>query len=263
MEIGELELFEYWKQSMANPIFDISSRNLNGKTLLEVGSGRGDTTRFLAKMVEREPGARLIVSDLSDAHFASLGEELKGINIRFIRTDARQLNGIGENSIDYLVCHYTLCAVEAEAGGALQALARFHEVVKPGGELFIEEEFPIELAKTPRQGGWAEKWQILKSALLIAGEKHFHEFTPENLKELCFAAGFTGVEWQSDASLLSGMDVLSFFHIRLERMVKHFPNAALQTGFREWATALVEKMKVTGGMEIPFYRLHAYKEKST
>ncbi len=246
---------------MANPIFDISSRDLDGKTILEVGSGRGDTTRLLVERMKGDKEAHLVVTDLSDAHFASLAEKFKGVDVRFIRTDARRLESIEENSIDYLVCNYTLCAVEAEAGGALQALARFHEVVKPGGELFIEEEFPVEFAKTPRQEVWAKKWQILKSALLIAGERHFHEFTPENLKELCFAAGFTGVEWQPDASLLSGMDVLDFFHIRLERLSKQFPNTSLQTGFSEWAATLTGEVKVTGGMEIPFYRLHAYKGK--
>jgi SAM-dependent methyltransferase len=202
----------------------------------------------------------LIVTDLSDAHFASLRKELEGIDIRFICTDVRQLNGIEENSIDYLVCNYTLCAVEAEAGGALQALGRFHEVLKPGGELFIEEEFPIDAANSPAQMVWAEKWRILKAALLIVGELPFHEFTPEVLVDSCNTAGFSKIEWEKNTNLLPGQDALDFFHVRLERLMGRFPNQALRMGFREWADALDERAKVAGGMEIPFYRLHAYKE---
>lgn len=241
------------------PMFDISTRDLAAKTILEVGSGRGDTTRVLVNLIKNQPGGRLVATDISDSHFAPLVEEFKGSDVCFICTDAGLLEGIETDSVDLLVCNYTLCAVEARGGGALQALTRFHEVLKLGGELFVEEEWPIEFAETPAQQVWAEKWRILKAALLVAGEHILHEFEPESLGKLALATGLSGVEWEKDTSLFSGLDMLRFFHTRLERLMPRFPNEALRSGFQEWAASLDEKVKLAGGMEIPFYRLHASK----
>jgi SAM-dependent methyltransferase len=248
-----------------DPIYDISSRDLSGKTILEVGSGRGETTRELVDLLAGKPGTRLIATDLSDGHFARLAGEFaeSEVQIDFIRTEAQSLIGVPDGSVDYLVCNYTLCAVEARAGAALQALVRFHEVLRTGGEIFIEEEFPIDAAVTPAQKVWAEKWRILKAAILITGGTPFHEFAPEGLAELVRRVGFVNIQWAADTSFLPEPHSLQFFHARLEDLMAAFPSPRLQEGFAAEAAALSEMAARAGGMEMPYYHLTAYKSRGT
>ena len=105
---------------------------LCGRTVLEVGSGRGSSTRELVDLLSGQPGATLIVTDVSDSHFPRLRQELagRGVELHFVRTGACELDGIENRSIDLLVCKYTLCAVNAHAGRAALALNRFREVLR-------------------------------------------------------------------------------------------------------------------------------------
>ncbi|MBN2385764.1 MAG: class I SAM-dependent methyltransferase [Anaerolineales bacterium] len=248
-----------------NPIQDLSTRDLVGKTVLEVGSGRGDTTRNLVSLLAGKPGARLIATDLSDDHFARLGAEFagSGVQVDFLRTEAQNLIGVPDGSVDYLVCNYTLCAVEARAGSTLQALGRFHETLRTRGEIFIEEEFPIDVAANPAQKVWAEKWRLLKAATELTGGAPFHEFAPEELAELVRRVGFINIQWAADSSFLPEPHALQFFHARLERLMAAFPSPRLRDGFASSAVVLDEMASRAGGMEIPFYRLTAHKSRGT
>lgn len=58
---------------------DIAQENLAGKVVLEVGSGRGGTTRKLADLLSGQPGTVLIATDISDRHFQQLLPYLVGL----------------------------------------------------------------------------------------------------------------------------------------------------------------------------------------
>jgi SAM-dependent methyltransferase len=240
---------------------DLSQQDLAGKTVLEVGSGRGGTTRRLADLLAPHPGARLIVTDISDAHFPELREELHGgpLGVEFLRTDACELAGVDNHSVDYLVCSYTLCAINAQPGRAALALQRFQQVLRPGSWLLVQEELPIDRAGTPAQEVWAAKWRILKAATIVAGGSPFAEFAPETLAGLCRLAGLSHVEWEADSELLTGSDVLAFFQRRLDMLLPRLPNDALRAGFECWARELWERAASAGGMEVPYYRLAAHR----
>jgi SAM-dependent methyltransferase len=240
---------------------NIEDENLTEKVVLEVGSGRGDTTRKLLALLSKHAGAQLIVSDISDIFFPPLREEFKtsDIPIQFVCTAAQELLGIPDQSVDYLVCNYTLCAVNAQAGSIALALKRFHDVLKVGGKLFLEEEFPIDKQDTPAQEIWAEKWRILKSAVILTGKYPYLEIAPETLADLCGITGFDGIEWMPHTETFHGVEALDFFQQRLEKLLANLPNEKLRTGFIEMATNLRDKMAQVGYMEIPFYRLVAQK----
>ena len=132
----------------------IDIEELTGKHVLEVGSGRGDTTRALVALLSKYSGTTLTVTDISDTHFQQLQKEFSNlpVRIRFIKTDACSLSGITSDSKDYVVCNYTLCAINAQSGQAALALKRFWDVLRTGGKLFVEEEFPIDKKDNPAQG---------------------------------------------------------------------------------------------------------------
>ncbi|WP_352169696.1 class I SAM-dependent methyltransferase [Proteiniborus sp. MB09-C3] len=77
------------------------------------------------------------------------------VDIRFIKTDGCELSNIEESSIDFLVCNYTLCAINSKKGSEILALNRFKEVLKFGGNLYIEEEYPLNFVDNPMQQVWS------------------------------------------------------------------------------------------------------------
>ncbi len=239
---------------------DIEREDLAGKIVLEVGSGRGDATRRLVELLSRYADATLVVTDISDAHFQKLRDEFRAKNVRveFVRTGACELAGVADNSIDRIVCNYTLCAVNTNEGAAVLALRKFWDVLKPGGRLFIEEEFPINEAVIPAQEIWAIKWRVLKSATVLAGGFPFAEFFPDTLSALCRLVGFENVEWTNHAERISDPNALDFFQRRLNALLPKLPNDDLRAGFRRMATDLQEQARQLG-MEIPYYRLTALK----
>jgi ubiquinone/menaquinone biosynthesis C-methylase UbiE len=240
---------------------NIEDEDLTNKLILEVGSGRGDTTRKLVDLLEGKPDAQLIVTDISDTFFQKLRNEFqtRNVPIQFICTGAHELQGILHHSVDFLICNYTLCAVNSQAGLIALALKRFWEVLKPAGKLFVEEEFPISKQDSPMQKIWAEKWRILKSAMILAGKSPYNEIAPETLEGLCHLAGFEKVEWTEHTEEYHNVDVLDFFQKRLYALLEEIPARSLRVGFAESAMNLRRKAAQTGGMEIPYYRLVAQK----
>ena len=240
---------------------NIEDEDLSAKVILEVGSGRGDTTRKLVNLLSGKPGARLIVTDISDKFFQQLSDEFqsKDVELQFICTGGHELRSIPDQAIDYLVCNYTLCAINSEAGLVAWALKRFWEVLKLNGKLFVEEEFPISKQDTLPQEVWAEKWRILKASMILAKQPLFNEISPELLKSLCCLAGFEKVEWIAHTELFTGIETLDFFQKRLDGLLKQISNENLRTGFTEMAVNLRKKTSQAGGMEIPFYQLVAQK----
>ena len=241
----------------------IEKEHLAGKVVLEVGSGRGDTTRKLVDLLSGQPGTRLIASDISDTFFQLLGEEFqtKDIQVRFISTRADELRGISNNSIDYIVCNYTLCAINSEAGLVALALRRFWEVLKIGGKLFVEEEFPISKQDTSAQKIWAEKWRILKSAMILAGKFPYNEIEPVTLERLCRLVGFADVLWTAHRETYPDVKVLDFFQKRLGGLLPQLTNESLRAGFTELAVKVYKRASQSSdnAMEVPFYQLTAQK----
>jgi SAM-dependent methyltransferase len=240
---------------------NIDTENLTGKHVLEVGSGRGDTTRSLVALLSKYTGTTLTVTDISDTHFQQLKKEFtnQSVRTRFIQTDACSLSGITSDSKDYVVCNYTLCAINAQAGQAALALKRFWEVLRAGGKLYVEEEYPIDKKDNPAQGIWSDKWCILKVATILRGGFPYNELQPETLAEMCRAAGFEDIEWSASTTFLPGANSLDYFHTRLKRLLQDIPNIHLKQGLSELASELNQKVVQTGGMEIPYYQLCARK----
>jgi SAM-dependent methyltransferase len=240
---------------------DITTENLSGKVVLEIGTGRGSTTRYLVDLLSRFEGAALVATDVSGRHLAALQREFKDgpVPVQFLQTSATRLNGIADGSVDFVVCNYTLCAINAIPGDALFALRRFFEVLKEGGSLYVEEEFPIQHARGLAQEVWAEKWRALKAATVAAGGMPYVEFQPSVLASLCRIAGFDSVDWKEDTCRFDGANVLDFFHKRMERLQPRLPDKTLRAGFRSWAERVQDKAAKAGGMEVPYYHLQAQK----
>jgi hypothetical protein len=132
-------------------------------------------------------------------------------------------------------------------------------VLKSGGKLFVEEEFPVSKQDTPAQQVWAEKWRILRSVMILAGKSPYNEMEPETLEGLCRLAGFEDILWTAHTETLRDVKVLDFFQKRLDALFTQLPNESLRAGFAERAMMLHNKVIQVGAMEVPFYQLTAQK----
>ena len=240
---------------------NIFCHNLNNKTILEIGTGRGDTTRYLVSLLSKSRNCRLITTDICDSHFKELKNELKNypVNIEFIKTDACSLEGIKSESVDYLICNYTLCAINSKPGCETIALNKFKEVLKTGGLLYIEEEFPINNIVNKMEEIWSLKWKLLKSCTTLLGKDTYNEIEPEVLKKILDILHFNQIEYITNSYILSGENCLDFFMLRLNKYIKEIKNENYINYLEEMSTILKRKASEAGGMEIPSYTLTAVK----
>lgn len=239
----------------------IETDDLTGKVVLEIGSGRGSTTHLLVNLIAKYQNASLIVTDINNANFQKLAEEFKSElnHIRFIRTSACELENIDNGSVDYIVCNYALCAVNAQIGCGSLAVKRFFEVLKPGSKLLIEEEHPIIKRENEAQQIWSDKWRILKAALFLSGKFPYTEYSPEILADICLMAGFKNVTWESFSTSYEDKETLTFFWHRLKSYLHLVPNENLRNGLSIMADELQHRFERIGRMEVPYYSMIAEK----
>ena len=234
--------------------------DLKNKTVLEIGSGRGDATRELATRMSGS-GGRLIVTDISGKHFESLRADLDPIDlvVEFIRTSPLKLAGIRPSSIDLVVCIDALSAINAIVGQGDLALRKFYEVLQPGGTLYIEEELPFYMAASPAQHVWADQLRLFKAAQLLAGMRPSNAYQPDVLEALVIAAGFEKVDISDEVAIRPAADWWDEFRTRFENSINEFDDDKLKGAFFYYLGKLEEKANITGNMEVPNIILTAKK----
>ena len=239
----------------------LDGEDLSNKTVLEIGCARGHSTREIAVLMTGVPGAVLVVTDINDKFFAEIGRDLKSIGIthRFVKTDACVLECIEPESIDYIVCNFVLCVVNSDIGSGTIALNMFYSALKPGGKLFIREEFPISQAKGPDQKIWATMWRVIKSAHMITSSRLAStEYRPEILKQLCEIVGFRDVTWETEVI----QNELIWFKPRLDmlqNMMPAYPGPRVGEMYLFLANAIRQRAAARNNVEIPRYSMVAIK----
>ena len=63
--------------------------------------------------------------------------------VEFIKADLTCMPQIKNESVDLIVCHATICAVNNRPLKAVKALSEFYRVLKKGGWLIIDDESPL------------------------------------------------------------------------------------------------------------------------
>lgn len=239
----------------------LEGEDLSNKTVLEIGCGQGHSTRLIAYVMAGAPGAHLIVTDINERFFTKIGGDLDayGVSHRFVKTDACLLESIEPESVDYIVCNFVLCAVNVDIGSGTIALNKFHTVLKPGGKLYLREEYPIHQAKGPDQQFWALMWRVMKSARMISSPyPATTEYRPEILKRLCEIIGFEDITWTEEVI----RDNLDWFKPRLEmlqNMMPDYPSPQVGEMYVLMANDIRQRASVRNNVEIPRYSMVATK----
>lgn len=235
----------------------LQGEDLDNKTILEVGCGQGYSVRPIAVALTRAQGAELILTDINDSYFGKIGHELDGIGVkhRFIHTDACRLAGIGPCTVDFITCSFVLCAVNADTGSGTIALEKFHSVLKPGGKLYIKEEYPLHTACGVGQECWARTFQLMKSARILSSPHQLTtEYRPEVLSRLCEIAGFRVLSCSDDLTRTGSAEFMARLNV-LQRMLPDFPDQRTAKAFTLLADEVRQHAEEVEWVEIPRYDL--------
>lgn len=127
------------------------------------------------KYIKDFPTSRLITTDIVNRDLSAIVTQSVEFvkqewKVSFIQTDACELKSILANSVDIIVVDYTICAINTITGKIPLCFSRWIEVMKPGGLLFIEEEFPITSQSDLKYIHWRRYWRLVKSLVITAGD---------------------------------------------------------------------------------------------
>ena len=148
------------------------------RVILEAGCGKGQLTIPLITKLPRK--ARMIGVDSSGGPYAGwlreLGKKLRtdGFEerVRLIRSDARRIKGVEDESVDVVVSNELLCDLPYDPE-LEKAVGEFHRILRPGGFMI--------------HGEWSSSPPVEPQSFLV---EHWPSWTPDQLFAIMRKSGF-------------------------------------------------------------------------
>ncbi|SDK08852.1 class I SAM-dependent methyltransferase [Natronincola ferrireducens] len=239
--------------------------NLEGKVVLEGGTSWGNTTRLIAKkVVENSWNTELISVDIDDSHFDEIEEDMREAftKLTLRKGDLGDLYFVPSDSIDVIICNYTLSSVEQFPLRVVKALKELHRVLKKGGKLLITEEMPIWSVDTSDYPYWSKRLRIIKSISVLKAMTVFSEIHPNDLQEVLKLLDFKDIHWKEFQEKINAEMAVKFLDKRKQTLIKganDLENKHLTDGFVELTENLVKEFEKTKEFLAPAYILKAIK----
>lgn len=239
--------------------------DLHGKVVLEGGTSWGNTTRIIAeKVIANRWVTELISVDIDDSHFDEIEKDIKNYFKKLIlrQGDLSNLEFIPSESIDIIICNYTLSSVEQFPLRVMKALKEFYRVLKPEGQLIITEEIPIWAVDSKEYPYWSQRLRIIKSISILKAMSIFSEIHPKDLEEGLDIIGFKNIHWQEFKENIDAEMATKFLDKRKQTLIKgsnDMDNQLVKDGFVELTEALIKEFEETKSFAAPAYILKAKK----
>ena len=153
--------------------FMLRGINLRDLVVMDAGTGAANTTLWLAEKLREAGGGRIISVDSNSETFPDAKRKLGELArlVEFIEADLTCMPQIESDSIDLIVCHATICAVNDRPLKAVKALVEFYRTLKNGGWLIIDDDYPLPKASQLEEEVQVRRWQTYKSVADIPGRK--------------------------------------------------------------------------------------------
>jgi ubiquinone/menaquinone biosynthesis C-methylase UbiE len=172
----EAPRMRYYDQLATHFLKQIGRRQ--ARVILEAGSGKGQLTIPLLAKLPRN--VRMIAIDSSEGPYAGWLKELArklrtdGLEkrVQLIRSDARRIKGVEDESVDIVVSNELLCDLPYDSE-LEKALREFYRILRPGGLMI--------------HGEWSSSPTAEPQAFLI---KHWPSWTPDQLFAIMRKNGF-------------------------------------------------------------------------
>ncbi|MFX0203860.1 MAG: class I SAM-dependent methyltransferase [Candidatus Hodarchaeota archaeon] len=234
--------------------FMLKGINLQDLVVMDAGTGAANTTLWLAQKLSVAGGRGIISIDHDPETFPDAKKKLGKLTkpVDFVAADLTFIP-IRNRSIDLIVCHATMCAINDRPLKAVKALSEFFRVIKKGGWLLIDDEYPLPKVTTPKEEVQVKRWQTYKSlAELVEGE-HYTEIYPEELEFVTKLVGFKDIEWKRFEGAPLSQEVMNEWNEAISKMLNELDDEDLKVAFKKIVERIWEEYKNQGGVFPPYY----------
>lgn len=240
---------------MSSRDFMLKGINLRGLLIMDAGTGAANTTFWLAKKLKEAGGGKIISIDSNPETFPEAKRKLGKLAelVEFIEADLTCMPQIESESIDLIVCHATICAVNNRPLRAIKALSEFYRTLKKGGWLIIDDEYPLPKALKPEEEVQVKRWQTYKSIAELVDGEHYTEIYPEELEFAAKLVGFKDIEVQKFEGESLSEEVMSEWKEEMQEMVNKIDDEDLKIAFWKLIKKIWKKYKEEGGIFPPYY----------
>ena len=238
--------------------------DLNGKVVLDAGTGFGITTLEIAKRVSmQERKGRIISVDVNQSCFDLARKLLERHGLQdlvvFVKADLSDMPEIDSESIDVVISTRTMADVNRFPCRLLRTVKEFYRVLRRGGHVIISDECPRIKPLSEEEEVAVVRWQLAKAISHLIGRAHANEVSPEDLEFMMRVVGFKRCEWAVFKGETIPKRRIEHFIRRSKEMALKIGNEGLRKAFLRAIDEVGEMYKRKGGVFVPRYVIHAYK----
>ncbi len=228
--------------------------DLEGKLVLDAGTGAGNMTRYLENW-----GAEVVSIDLNSKWQMECRESVK--RTQFITGDLSDLNFLKGDRFDYVICNFVISAL-SETKNLLMtsALREFYRVLKKGGTLVIIDYYPFRAEDTPSSlhDVQTQLWNLENAVSELLGEGHLEEYPPDVISQELKSIGFQN----TDVSILLDevpwpMDLLKEHESLILEDIEKLDDPEIKEAFKKKLRILIERAKSEEVRSGSIYELRA------
>ncbi|MGC9346486.1 MAG: methyltransferase domain-containing protein, partial [Candidatus Bathyarchaeales archaeon] len=166
---------------------------------------------------------------------------------------------IEDESVDLIVCHATICAVNNRPLKAVKALSEFYRTLKKGGWLIIDDEYPLPKVSKPEEEVHVRRWQTYKAVAELVEGGHYTEIYPEELEFAAKLVGFRDIEWKKFEGPPLSEEAMSEWKEEMREMIDKIGDEDVKVAFGKAIDRIWKKYVRQGGNFPSYYVMRARK----
>jgi len=246
---------------MSSQDFMLKGINLRSLVIMDAATGAAHTTCWLAKKLKEAGSGRIISVDNDPETFPDAKRKLSKLAewVKFVNADLTNMPQIESESIDLIVCHATMCAVNDRPLKAVKALSEFYRTLKKDGWLIIDDEYPLPKASKPEEEAQVGRWQTYKAIAELVDGEHYTEIYPEELEFAVKLVGFRDIELQRFEDGRLSNEVMEEWKEIMPELINKIADEDLKVAFRKAIERIWQKYKTQGGIFPDYYVMRARK----
>ncbi|MFO7791642.1 MAG: class I SAM-dependent methyltransferase [Candidatus Saliniplasma sp.] len=212
--------------------------DLEGKLVLDAGTGAGNMTKFLENW-----GAEVVSIDLDSEWQSKCRGEVQ--ETQFITGDLSEMKFLKDDCFDYVVCNFVISALSETKNLLLTSVFReFYRVLKSKGMLVIIDYHPFRPEDTPSSlhDVQTQLWRLENAVSELLGKGHLEEYPPEVISKELKSIGFV----DTDVSILMEkvpwpVDLLKEHESMIVEDIEKLEDQSLKEAFKKKLKELMDR----------------------